>query len=63
MCGVTADEPAGWTRLLVQDADYVADAPGVPFVASAPAVEFFFHVAACRTSWGAEHDLPAAGSR
>lgn len=58
-CGVTAAEPAGWTRLLLQEADYVADAPAVPFVASAPAVELFFHVAACRVDWGDAHDLPA----
>jgi hypothetical protein len=61
-CGVTAEEPTGWTRLLLQDADYVADAPTVPFVASALAVELFFHAAACRAAWGTAHALPVTGA-
>jgi hypothetical protein len=62
-CGLTADEPTGWTRLVLQDADYVADAPMVPFVATGAAVEFFFHAATCRTTWGAAHELPTAGAQ
>jgi hypothetical protein len=61
-CAQTAEEPTGWLRLLLQDAEYVADAPMVPFVASSPTVEVFFHAAACRDAWGAAHNLPAAAS-
>jgi hypothetical protein len=61
-CGVTTDEPAGWTRLVFQDADYVADAPVVPFVTTGASVELFFHAAACRETWGVAHDLPAGGT-
>jgi len=60
-CGVTAEIPEGWTRLVLQDAAYVADAPIVPFVATGASVELFFHAAECRVSWGAAHDLPVAG--
>jgi hypothetical protein len=62
-CGLTAEEPTGWTRLVFQDADYVADAPGVPFVATGTSVELFFHVASCRVDWGTAHDLPAMGAQ
>lgn len=61
-CGVTADDPAGWTRLVFQDADYVADAPGVPFVATGASVELFFHAATCRAEWGTAHTLPPTGA-
>jgi hypothetical protein len=62
-CGLTAAEPAaGWSRLILQDADYVADAPVVPFVATGASVEVFFHAATCRTTWGTAHDLPATGA-
>jgi hypothetical protein len=61
-CGITAAEPEGWTRLVFQDADYVADAPTVPFVATGASVELFFHVAACREAWGTAHALPPTGA-
>jgi hypothetical protein len=60
-CGITADEPEGWTRLVIQDADYVAGAPMVPFVATGASVELFFHAVACREGWGTAHDLPPTG--
>jgi hypothetical protein len=62
MCGVTADEPTGWRRLLLQDAVYVPDAPLVPFVAAGPTVELFFHAPACRAAWGTAHELPTTES-
>jgi hypothetical protein len=61
-CGVTMDEPEGWTRLVIQDADYVAGSPMVPFVATGASVELFFHEAACRSAWGTAHDLPPTGA-
>ena len=61
-CGLTADDPAGWTRLLFQDADYVADAPVVPFVATGASVVLYFHEPACRTAWGTAHDLAPTGA-
>ena len=61
-CGITATDPVGWSRLVLQDADYVADAPGVPFVATGASVELFFHAVTCRTDWGTAHTLPATGA-
>jgi hypothetical protein len=59
-CGLITEEPYGWRRLLLHEAQYAADAPVVSWVAVGSGNEFFFHADSCQDAWRAAHDLPVA---